>query len=135
MEELVDALKSNFEGCEDVRAMLRNAPCYGNNDPYADSIAKAIDRASLEFTRKYARELGGPPGSAPGCRSPPMCRSARWVSATPNGRKAYTALADGSSASHGADGQRPHRAVLLSNFCHRKTTTSGSGPPGCSTSN
>ncbi|MOA20996.1 4-hydroxyphenylacetate decarboxylase large subunit [compost metagenome] len=37
------------------------------------------------------------------------------VSATPNGRKAYTPLADGSSASHGADRNGP-TAVLLSNF-------------------
>ncbi|MGI6228003.1 MAG: glycine radical domain-containing protein, partial [Peptococcales bacterium] len=37
------------------------------------------------------------------------------VSATPNGRKAWTPLADGSSASHGADVNGP-TAVLLSNF-------------------
>lgn len=114
MEELVDALKSNFEGCEDVRAMLRNAPCYGNNDPYADSIAKAIDRASLEFTHKYARELG----VHLDLRLVPFTSHVPFgkvVSATPNGRKAYTALADGSSASHGADVNGP-TAVLLSNF-------------------
>ena len=39
----------------------------------------------------------------------------RVVSATPNGRKAWTPLSDGSSASHGADVNGP-TAVLLSNF-------------------
>ncbi len=37
------------------------------------------------------------------------------LSATPNGRKAWTALSDGTSASHGADQQGP-TAVLLSNY-------------------
>jgi formate C-acetyltransferase len=37
------------------------------------------------------------------------------VSATPNGRKAWTPLSDGSSASQGADRSGP-TAVLLSNF-------------------
>ena len=37
------------------------------------------------------------------------------VSATPNGRYAYTPLSDGSSASHGADINGP-TSVLLSNF-------------------
>lgn len=37
------------------------------------------------------------------------------VSATPNGRKAWTPLSDGSSPSHGADVNGP-TAVLLSNF-------------------
>lgn len=37
------------------------------------------------------------------------------VSATPNGRKAWTPLSDGSSASHGADVNGP-TAILLSNF-------------------
>ena len=37
------------------------------------------------------------------------------VSATPNGRKAYTPLSDGSSASQGADLKGP-TAVLLSNY-------------------
>jgi formate C-acetyltransferase len=40
------------------------------------------------------------------------------VSATPNGRKAYTPLSDGSSASQGADANGP-TAVLLSNFASK----------------
>jgi pyruvate-formate lyase len=58
LAEIIEALEVNFEGKEDIRAMLRNAPCYGNNDPYADSIAKAIDRESVKFTQKYSKELG-----------------------------------------------------------------------------
>ena len=44
LKEVIDACKADFKGYEPIREMLRNAPCYGNNDPYADSIAKDVDR-------------------------------------------------------------------------------------------
>lgn len=114
MAELLDALQNNFEGKEDVRHMLMNVPCYGNNDPYADAIAKAIDRAAVEFTHKYSKELG----VHLDLRLVPFTSHVPFgkvVSATPNGRKAFTPLSDGSSASQGADKNGP-TAVLLSNF-------------------
>ncbi|MFO7687761.1 MAG: glycyl radical protein [Desulfobacterales bacterium] len=117
MAELLDALKCNFEGREDVQAMLRNTPCYGNNDPYADSIARAIDRSSQDFARTYAKELG----VNLDLRLVPFTSHVPFgkvISATPNGRKAYTPLADGSSASHGADINGP-TAILLSNFASK----------------
>jgi pyruvate formate-lyase/glycerol dehydratase family glycyl radical enzyme len=114
MGELLDALHSNFEGKEDVRHMLLNVPCYGNNDPYADAIAKAVDRAAVEFTHKYSKELGVHLDLrlVPFTSHVPFGKA---VSATPNGRKAFTPLSDGSSASQGADKNGP-TAVLLSNF-------------------
>lgn len=114
MAELLEALQNNFEGREDIRAMLRNAPCYGNNDTYPDSIAKAIDKASLEFTKAYSKELG----VHLDLRYVPFTSHVPFgkvISATPNGRYAYTPLSDGSSASHGADINGP-TAVLLSNY-------------------
>lgn len=117
MEEVIEAIKCNFEGKEDIQAMLRNAPCYGNNDSYADSIAKEIDRTSQEFTRKYAKDLG----VNLDLRLVPFTSHVPFgkvISATPNGRKAYTPLADGSSASHGADVNGP-TAILLSNFASK----------------
>ena len=114
MSELIDALQNNFEGKEDVRQLLLNVPCYGNNDPYADSIAKALDRAALEFTHKYSKELG----VHLDLRLVPFTSHVPFgkvVSATPNGRRAWTPLSDGSSASQGSDKNGP-TAVLLSNF-------------------
>jgi formate C-acetyltransferase len=114
MAELIDAVSCNFEGKEAIRQMLVNAPKYGNNDPYTDSIAKAIDRESVKFTKKYSEELG----VHLDLRLVPFTSNVpfgRVVSATPNGRKAWTPLSDGSSASQGADLNGP-TAVLLSNY-------------------
>jgi len=114
MAELVEATKSNFEGYEALREMLMNAPKYGNNDAYSDTIAKDIDREALKFTKQYSKELG----VHLDLRLVPFTSHVPFgkvVSATPNGRKAWTPLSDGSSASHGADVNGP-TAVLMSNF-------------------
>ncbi len=41
-EELINALKNNFEGEEPLRKMLLDSPKMGNNDDYADSLAGEI---------------------------------------------------------------------------------------------
>ena len=114
MDELLEALDNDFEGREDVRHLLKSAPCYGNNDDYSDAIARAIDRLSLEYAQKYSPELGinNDVRYVPFTSHVPF---GKVVSATPNGRRAFTPLSDGSSASHGADVNGP-TAVLLSNY-------------------
>ncbi|MGJ3522635.1 (2S)-3-sulfopropanediol dehydratase [Nitratidesulfovibrio sp. D1] len=114
MADLVAALRNDFEGCEPLRALMRSAPCYGNNNPYADAIAREVDRMTQVFAETYSRVRGV------NCdvRYVPITSHVPFgkvVSATPNGRKAWTALSDGSSASHGADRNGP-TAVLLSNY-------------------
>ena len=114
MVEIIEAIKCNFEGKEDIRAMLQNVPCYGNNDAYADNIARAIDKVSLSFTSAYAKELG----VNLDLRYVPFTSHVPFgkvVSATPNGRYAFSPLSDGSSASQGADKNGP-TAVMLSNY-------------------
>lgn len=112
--ELKEALVHNFEGYEEVRKLLQSAPAYGNNDEYADSIGKRLDKEALDFAAKYSGELG----VHLDLRYVPFTSHVPFgkvVSATPNGRKAYVPLADGSSASQGADKIGP-TAVLLSNY-------------------
>ncbi|MCM0760761.1 MULTISPECIES: glycyl radical protein [Sporomusa] len=115
--ELLEAIEHNFEGYEATRQLLLHAPKYGNNDAYADTIAKELDRQCLEFTRKYSKELG----VHLDLRLVPFTSHVPFgkvVSATPNGRKAYTPLSDGSSSSQGADTSGP-TAVLLSNYASK----------------
>lgn len=114
MKTLLDALNCDFVGKEDIRQMLQHAPCYGNNDVFADKIGLEIDRMAQEFSKKYSKKLG----IQCDFRMVPFTSHVpfgRVVSATPNGRKAWTPLSDGSSASHGADVNGP-TALLLSNF-------------------
>ena len=115
MDEVIKAIDANFEDYEDVKALLKSAPCYGNNDPYADSIGHEIDRLSVEFAAKYSqKDLG----MFYNVRYVPFTSHVPFgkvVSATPNGRVDWFPLSDGSSASHGADVNGP-TAVLLSNY-------------------
>ena len=113
-QQLKQALRADFEGYEDIRELLQTAPAYGNDDEYADIIGKRIDREALDFAAKYSEELG----VHLDLRFVPFTSHVPFgkvVSATPNGRKAYVPLSDGSSASQGADKNGP-TAVLLSNF-------------------
>ncbi|MBP2656083.1 MAG: bssA 2 [Firmicutes bacterium] len=111
--DLIDAINGNFDGKEAIRQLLTQAPKYGNNEAYADDIAQEIDLAALKFTKKYSEFVG----AHLDLRYVPVTSHVPFgkvVHATPNGRKAGTALSDGSSASHGADINGP-TAVLMSN--------------------
>ncbi|MDR1928235.1 MAG: glycyl radical protein [Oscillospiraceae bacterium] len=112
--QLKEALESNFAGHEDVRLLLRRAPAYGNDDPCPDEIGKAIDREAIRFTQQYSQALG----VRLDLRYVPFTANVPFgkvISATPNGRFAWSPLSDGSSASQGADLSGP-TAVLLSNY-------------------
>ena len=114
LAELKAALGADYEGYQAIRQLQLNAPSYGNNDAYVDDIARKIDLKALEFTAKYSKELG----VRLDLRYVPFTSHVPFgkvVSATPNGRKAFTPLSDGSSPSQGADMNGP-TAVLLSNF-------------------
>ena len=113
MDQVMDALEADFKGFEDVQHILRSAPCYCNNDPYADEIARELDCISVEFSDKYSKEMGiyNDIRYVPFTSHVPF---GKVVSATPNGRVAWFPLSDGSSASHGADVNGP-TAILLSN--------------------
>ena len=119
MRDLVEAVKTNFEGKEALRQLLKTAPCYGNNDPYADEIAHEIDRLSVGYGKKSSNELGihNDVRYVPFTSHVPF---GKVVCATPNGRKAFTALSDGSSASHGADVNGP-TAILMSNYTSKNS--------------
>ena len=114
MAEMVEAMRCNFEGKEAIRQMVANAPKYGNNDEYSDAIGKQLDRECLKFTKQYSKELG----VHLDLRLVPFTSHVPFgkvVGATPNGRKEYTPLSDGSAASQGCDANGP-TAVLMSNY-------------------
>jgi formate C-acetyltransferase len=120
MRELLEAVDANFEGKEAIRQMCLNAPKYGNNDPYADSIGHDIEEFFVSLTRKHRSAFGGeldiryvtitahvPFGAALG--------------ATPDGRKAGQPISEGVSPSQGADRNGP--TATLTSIARTKCAT------------
>jgi pyruvate formate-lyase/glycerol dehydratase family glycyl radical enzyme len=110
-QELMDAIESDFEGKEGekIRLMLLNfAPKYGNDDDYVDLLLKD---AYLEFINELDNYHTTRYGRGPiGCRYyagtssiSANVPSGAVVPATPDGRKAWTPVAEGSSPSSGTD--------------------------------
>ena len=120
-EELLAGLANDFAGPEGERlrlTLLNKAPKYGNDDNYVDSIVIEAYRAYIDEIAKYrnTRYGRGPIGGGyyPGTSSiSANVPSGSVVKATPDGRKAGTPLAEGSSPSSGTDILGP-TAVLAS---------------------
>jgi len=110
-EQLISAIESDFEGKEGekIRYMLLNfAPKYGNDDDYVDLLLRD---AYLEFINELEKYHTTRFGRGPiGCRYYAGTSSisanvpnGAVVPATPDGRKAGTPVAEGSSPSSGTD--------------------------------
>jgi formate C-acetyltransferase len=105
--ELMEALGANFQGYEEMHKLLLNAPKYGNDDDYADSIVREWYDIFYDEHQKLRDHLGG--------ELRPFTISVSWHSplgaktnALPSGRKAGMPLADGSvSSSQGYDKNGP----------------------------
>lgn len=113
LSEVVKALQMNFEGFEILRQRMLNAPKYGNNDEYADSIGKDVEA----LCNKWAKIGSDLLHIHIDTRMVPITAHVAFggtTGATPDGRKAGFSLSDGSSAAQGADMEGP-TAVLVSN--------------------
>jgi len=114
-EQLLFALENNFEGedGEKIRQLLLNfAPKYGNDEDYVDLLLKDAYMEFINELEKYhtTRYNRGPVGckyyagtSSISANVP----SGAVVPATPDGRKAFTPVAEGSSPSSGTDLRGP----------------------------
>lgn len=104
MEQLLEALKANFEGFEDIRKMCFEAPKHGNDDPVVQGFVQRFFRDIDEIHSSL-----GP--DSLGHNTPLEAFSLSYhnyfgalMGALPNGRKAGMALTDGSvSAMPGTD--------------------------------
>jgi formate C-acetyltransferase len=106
MGELLEALDADFEGEEAIRQLCLNAPKYGNNDPYADSIGHDIEEMFIRLTRKYKSAFGGELD----IRYVSITAHVPFgaiLSATPDGRKAGEPISEGVSPSQGVDRKGP----------------------------
>jgi pyruvate formate-lyase/glycerol dehydratase family glycyl radical enzyme len=110
-EVLIQNLNNNFEGQEGERVrqiLLNYAPKYGNDDDYVDNLLIEAYNYFIDELEKYHTTRFG--------RGPIGCRyyagtssissnvpSGSVVPATPDGRKAFTPVAEGCSPTSGTD--------------------------------
>ena len=112
MAELREAMDSNFEGYEDIRKMLLEAPKFGNDDDKADEQVTWVHHQWVSETTKLTNLRGGycSPGGSPMSGYVPL---GSMVGALPSGRLAGMPLADGDSPCLGSEINGP-TAVLRS---------------------
>lgn len=108
LPELIEAMRNNWEGHEDLQAACHNAPKYGNDDPYVDDIfAEIAVRVPELFQSRPDIYSGEKPMLFKGAASGHVV-SGKLVGALPNGRVKGEPLNDaGTSAGPGADVNGP----------------------------
>ncbi|MDP2660964.1 MAG: pyruvate formate lyase family protein, partial [Dehalococcoidia bacterium] len=105
--DLKKALEADFEGYGELHRLLLDAPKYGNDDEYVDSITRACYDAFYAEHSKY-RDYQGRQTSPPALSVTGHFRLGVRCGATPNGRKARVPFTDASvSASPGMDRNGP----------------------------
>jgi pyruvate formate-lyase/glycerol dehydratase family glycyl radical enzyme len=111
MAELMEALKNNFEGHEDILNLVKNkTPKYGNDDDYADSVMRDVFDA-------YYYEVNGRKNGRGGSYRIDMLPTTCHVyfgsvmGASANGRKAHVPVSEGISPEKGADLNGPTAVV------------------------
>jgi benzylsuccinate synthase len=121
MEEVLKALKANWVGYEDMKQVFINAPKYGNNDDYADQVAKRTYTMFAEEMSKV-KDINNASPMPSGLIITWMFSTADKVGALTNGRKCGDWLTDGGISPHaGYDKRGPMAAILsASKIDHRK---------------
>lgn len=108
--ELYDILEKNFEGYEELLAEIANMPKYGNDIDEVDDIAKYWFTKVADISHSF--NIGGH-AYEPGTFCWQMHEYlGRETGATPDGRLAGTAFADGSGSAQGRDVNGPTSSIL-----------------------
>ncbi len=114
-DQLMDALESDFAGQEGERIcrLLENqAPKYGNDDDYVDTLIVDAYNSYIDEMKKYpnTRYGRGPVGGIRYAGTSSISANVGQglsTMATPNGRHARAPLAEGCSPAHGMDRKGP----------------------------
>lgn len=111
MDTLLAAVAKNWEGEEKLRQFIMNrTPFFGNDDPYADSIA-------VQVYNDLVDSIDGKPNTKGGCFRLNMLSTTCHVyfglvlGASVNGRLAGNSISDGTSPSQGADTHGPTAVI------------------------
>ena len=102
LSELAEALRNNFEGYEDLRALCIAAPKYGNNDEHVDKYAVWYTGTLSDMFDGYRTLDGGPVYTIMASNISNIAAGAE-LGATPDGRLAKRPLSDAASPTYGRD--------------------------------
>jgi formate C-acetyltransferase len=94
LNDLIAALKVNFEGFKELQNIIQQVPKYGNNIDYADEeavelvkiVSEKINRQKNTFDKNFAADWSSPSTNL---------LYGYWTGATPDGRKARESLSFG----------------------------------------
>lgn len=113
-QELIDAVRADYEGREALRQMiLGRAPKFGNDDDYVDALATEVAESFLDGVMQHAGN-----GQGPGCKRMSGLMSfglqkKQQLAASPDGRRQGDNTANSYSPAPGRDRSGP-TAVLNS---------------------
>ncbi|MFA9392119.1 MAG: pyruvate formate lyase family protein [Prolixibacteraceae bacterium] len=103
LDELIEMLNINFEGFEKERQLLLNVPKYGNDIAFADDMKVEVDRHVSEAARDMAEKAGLHSYLIVIINNSANATMGQHTTASPDGRKAFTYMANANSATGGAD--------------------------------
>ena len=126
MEELIEAIKNNFEQKEDLRRMLSTkAPKYGNDDDYVDNIARNISRHWTEEVFTHTSPYTGRRFRGGYLSWNYFIDFAPLTAATPDGRLRGTYLSNGIQPVQGKDKKGPTAVIRSAGKLGLETAPNG----------
>lgn len=103
LRQITEALDADFEGYETLRKELLACPKFGNDDPYADSVAGEINSHIFEYTAAQAEPNGLASYLVVMINNDANVVLGRKTMATADGRRAFTYLSNGNGPMAGMD--------------------------------
>jgi pyruvate-formate lyase len=102
-ETMISALDSNFFGFERERKMMLEAPKFGNDMPYVDDILLDLHNYICSSVKAQAPKAGLKSYLCVNINNAQNTTLARWVGATPDGRKSGMPMANANNPASGSD--------------------------------
>ena len=113
MDELITALRANWAGYEEMRQDFINAPKFGNDDDYADKWAVDF-QVKMNETVGRAQDAWGYKVTMDGTTATGYAILGMAAGASPDGRRAFEPLADGTRSPMAGMDRKGPTAVLNS---------------------
>ncbi|MHA1807872.1 MAG: pyruvate formate lyase family protein [Candidatus Thorarchaeota archaeon] len=127
MERLMQAINANYEGYEDVRQLLKSrAPKFGNDDDYADDVARHLSRFWATEAFKHKNPYTGRRYRAGYLSWNYYIPLAPLTAATPDGRRRGEYLSGGVGAVQGMDKKGPTASIRSVGKLGLETVPNGS---------